>query len=90
MLDMGYIGWHDHADDLMAHPAKRKRPGDDTPSRSQNPFHPSRKAHPWTRVHQSPDNPPDPQAATPYFPRRAVFAAEVRAEVARRVRTLAA
>ena len=28
-------------------------------------------------VHQPPDNPPDPQAATPYFPRRAVFAAEV-------------
>ena len=31
------------------------------------------------------DNPPDPQAATPYFPRRAAFAAEVQAEVARRV-----
>ena len=35
-------------------------------------------------LHQSPDNPPDPQAATPYFLRRAVFAAEVRAEVAHR------
>ena len=32
-----------------------------------------------------PDIPPDPQAATPYFLRRAAFAAEVGAEVARRV-----
>ena len=32
---------------------------------------------------QTPDNPPDPQAATPYF-RRARADAEVRAEAARR------
>ena len=36
-------------------------------------------------VHQPPDNPPDPQAATPYFLRRAAVLEEVEAEVARRL-----
>ena len=68
----------------MAPAHDEERPGPHTGAPSVPSTIPSRKATSMETLHQPPVSDPEPPPATPYFLRRATFAAEVRAEVARR------